>query len=70
MNLCALNSFDSFIKTFKKIIGLYQPCDLYPDLAQSRLCALHSCETALTRLVDMWTANMGKCLPMVLFYRT
>ncbi len=31
-------------------------------LAQSGFHALHSCETALTRLVDMWTANMEKCL--------
>ncbi len=26
----ALNWFDSFIKKFKKSIGLYQPFDLYP----------------------------------------
>ncbi len=31
-------------------------------LAQSRFHALYFCETALTRLVDMWTANMEKCL--------
>ena len=39
---------------------LLDHCLLY--IAQSGFRAMHSCETALTRLVDMWTSNMEKGL--------
>ncbi len=37
-------------------------------LAQSGFQALHSCETALNNLVDMWTSNMEKGLPNIIIF--
>ncbi len=58
--LCTLSKLlerhvhDSFYKFLQNNHFLY--------LAQSECCALHSCETTLTKIIDKWTSNMEKGL--------